>query len=178
MPADIIVFNGYKFRLSGNYYRKSSWNQKGPSNLHRAVWEFYNGPIPEGYEIHHKDENGLNNEIDNLEKRLLRQRAVGLVKDISLLARSRAAEWHKSEVGRKWHSENSKKLWQSKPLYECTCQECGQRFMSPFPSRAKFCHPNCKAVALRRRRGWGNVGLRPNRRKPRLLSGKRNVGEQ
>ena len=31
------------------------------------MWEKFNGPIPEGFEIHHKDENKTNYNIDNLE---------------------------------------------------------------------------------------------------------------
>lgn len=49
-------------------------NNKGyfrlPNNelLHRAVWEEYYGQkIPDGYVIHHKDENPKNNSIDNLQ---------------------------------------------------------------------------------------------------------------
>ena len=34
---------------------------------HRWVWEQAHGPIPEGHHIHHKDENPLNNQLDNLE---------------------------------------------------------------------------------------------------------------
>ena len=34
---------------------------------HKYIWESVNGPIPSGYEIHHKDENKLNNSLDNLE---------------------------------------------------------------------------------------------------------------
>lgn len=34
--------------------------------LHRLVWEKYNGEIPKGYQIHHIDENKLNNDISNL----------------------------------------------------------------------------------------------------------------
>jgi hypothetical protein len=34
---------------------------------HRYIWELYNGKIPEGYVIHHKDRNKLNNSIDNLQ---------------------------------------------------------------------------------------------------------------
>jgi len=35
--------------------------------LHRDIWEKYNGPIPEGYEIHHKDFDASNNDSTNLE---------------------------------------------------------------------------------------------------------------
>jgi hypothetical protein len=34
---------------------------------HRLVWEMFNGPIPEGHVIHHKDGNKRNNSIENLE---------------------------------------------------------------------------------------------------------------
>jgi len=34
---------------------------------HIVVWEKHNGKIPEGYSIHHKDGNKLNNNITNLE---------------------------------------------------------------------------------------------------------------
>lgn len=34
---------------------------------HRYVWEQHNGRIPKGYEIHHKDGDTHNNDIENLE---------------------------------------------------------------------------------------------------------------
>ena len=34
---------------------------------HRYIWEQVNGPIPEGFDIHHKDGNKVHNEIENLE---------------------------------------------------------------------------------------------------------------
>ena len=34
---------------------------------HRIVWKRHKGPIPKGMHIHHKDDNKLNNDIDNLE---------------------------------------------------------------------------------------------------------------
>lgn len=36
-------------------------------HVHRLEWMKYNGQIPDGYIIHHKDENKLNWHIDNLE---------------------------------------------------------------------------------------------------------------
>ncbi len=34
---------------------------------HRVAWETAHGPIPKGYVVHHKDEDRLNNALDNLE---------------------------------------------------------------------------------------------------------------
>ena len=35
--------------------------------VHRLIWEAFNGPIPKGMQINHKDENKLNNCLSNLE---------------------------------------------------------------------------------------------------------------
>lgn len=41
---------------------------RGRSHLeHRWLWEQENGPIPEGFQIHHKDGDGFNNDLSNLE---------------------------------------------------------------------------------------------------------------
>ena len=47
-------------------YRRISVNNR-IIREHILVWQHYNGPIPAGMEIHHKDGDKLNNEIDNLE---------------------------------------------------------------------------------------------------------------
>ena len=68
---DEIEFNGkiYKRYPNGKhpnyFYWKYGRRCKGTS-LHRAVWEYYNGEIPKGYDIHHIDGNPLNNSIENL----------------------------------------------------------------------------------------------------------------
>lgn len=33
----------------------------------RWVWEQHHGPIPEGYVVHHRDENPMNDDLENLE---------------------------------------------------------------------------------------------------------------
>lgn len=35
--------------------------------VHQIIWEAFNGEIPEGYEVDHKDNNRLNNALDNLQ---------------------------------------------------------------------------------------------------------------
>lgn len=58
-------FNGEKFTPQNNgYYRRSKGDRR---LMHRVVWEFYNGKIPHGFDIHHKDHNRTNNKIENLE---------------------------------------------------------------------------------------------------------------
>lgn len=150
-----VDFNGYRFRLSGSYYRKNCWSQPGPSNLHRAVWEKSNGPIPKGMEIHHIDGNSFNNKLSNLtimdareHQRMesLRKHREGLIRPPGWLARKRAAEWHASEDGINWHSQHGKKTWENRSTGKAVCRKCGVEFDSHFPSRSKWCSIRCKSL--------------------------------
>ena len=60
MSSKYQYFNGLKFTRDDKtgYYLNSTIEKR----MHRYVWEFYNGPIPKGYDIHHKDEDKANNE--------------------------------------------------------------------------------------------------------------------
>ena len=52
-----IMTNGYvRIRHNNDYVLE-----------HRLVWEQNNGPIPNGFQVHHKDHNKENNNISNLE---------------------------------------------------------------------------------------------------------------
>lgn len=58
-PSDNGV--GYlNIKLKKDGYRKHYY-------VHRLVWETFNGVVPQGYEINHKDHNKYNNELSNLE---------------------------------------------------------------------------------------------------------------
>jgi hypothetical protein len=161
--AKFKVFNGRKYRLTGRYYRAENWGT-GPCNLHRARWEYYRGPIPAGFAVHHKDGDGTNNKLSNLElierrehsrQHTLARIARGELKPPTALAHKRAAEWHASEEGLAWHSKNGKQAWKNRVWHKLECQECGRPYSSPYPNKSKFCHPNCKMAALRRRRRGG-----------------------
>src|ERR1700722_9087610 len=74
--SECIVFNGIKFRRypeakqasHRNYYSPASnYRRKGVGALHQEIWKAANGPIPLFCEIHHRDGNPLNNQLDNLE---------------------------------------------------------------------------------------------------------------
>ena len=53
----------YVFDKKTGYFLNSNIQKR----LHIYVWEYNNGNIPKGYEIHHKDHDKNNNEIDNLD---------------------------------------------------------------------------------------------------------------
>ena len=60
-----IFFEGEKYTLRNTgYYGKTRENRE---LLHRAVWEKHNGKISPNKDIHHKDFDKTNNQINNLE---------------------------------------------------------------------------------------------------------------
>jgi len=64
-----IVFNGdayYRYPQSDRPSHRAYFHRPGKS-LHVAIWEHHNGPVPDGFEIHHIDHNTLNNDVSNLE---------------------------------------------------------------------------------------------------------------
>ena len=150
-------FMGERFYLCGHYYQ-----HKG-KRLHRTVWEAYNGDIPEGYHVHHIDEDRSNNQIENLslmpglehmkmhavepERRENGRRAI-------VLAIAAAPEWHHSEEGKQWHSQMAKAHWDALPWREYKCDFCGKtvRTKSIRQKGPHFCNQNCKAKYARRKK--------------------------
>ena len=55
-----VLWGYYRVTLCLNSVRKIA-------RVHRLVWSAFNGPIPEGLEINHKDEDKANNALLNLE---------------------------------------------------------------------------------------------------------------
>lgn len=150
-------FMGERFYLCGRYF------QHNGKRLHRAVWEAYNGPIPEGYHVHHIDEDRSNNQIENLslmpgiehmtsharteERRENGRRAIAV-------AIQMAPEWHRSEEGKAWHAEHARRYWENAPLREYVCTMCGSTFTSrhTYKNGNRFCNQNCRAKYGRRKR--------------------------
>ena len=145
----IQEFNGERFYLCGKYFQ-----HKG-KRLHRAVWEYYNGEIPEGYHIHHIDGDRFNNDITNLSlmpgldhmkehagsesRRENGRRAIKIA--ISL-----APEWHHSDEGKAWHSKHAKETWAKRKPVKYICDMCGMEYESRQirHSGNHFCCNNCK----------------------------------
>lgn len=153
----IQEFMGERFYLCGKYF------QHRGKRLHRAVWEAFNGKIPEGYHVHHLDENRSNNQIENLvllpgiehvrnhanepQRKPAERRAIRK----AILA---APEWHHSGQGKAWHSQHALHYWADAPENEYRCSMCGNVFSSRAVRRGgnHFCCANCRAKYGRKKR--------------------------
>ena len=59
MRSNPIEFNGIKFYKTKRGYYMSDYKKRNQTNsrlLYRCIWEHHNGVIPEGYQIHHINE--------------------------------------------------------------------------------------------------------------------------
>jgi len=64
-PRPAQFFNGRKYTLRNHGYFGATTAPR--TLMHRDVWEHANGQIPDGWDVHHKDEDKANNDISNLE---------------------------------------------------------------------------------------------------------------
>jgi hypothetical protein len=162
----VQVFNGKKYYL----YEGERYFSKGSTRLHTEVWKYYKGDIPKGYHVHHVDGNTSNNDISNLNLILasLHLRYEGKkrfknnpewAKDFHAKGIEKAKEWHASEEGREWHRKHSIKGWINRDYRTLVCEICEKEYQTRHAGVSKYCHQNCKATALRRRRKQERNGL-------------------
>lgn len=161
---DLAIFNGEKFRRDKKtgYYLCSKLRKR----LHRYVYEYYNGKIPKGYDIHHKIDK-FHNDIEDLELKkslehkqyhknnLTKEQREWYRNNMNEVARPKAIEWHKSNEGIEWHKEQYKKYEDKfKEERKFECENCGKAFKST-QVKSRFCSNNCKS-AWRRKKGIDN----------------------
>lgn len=163
------IIDGIKFRKDkkSGYYLSNNANGKR-YRLHRYIWSKYNGDIPKGYEIHHKDQNKDNNNIENLmlvssqehkkihSKSLTKEQREKMRKNMNEVARPKAIEWHKSKDGFNWHKEQYKISLGKMEKEKMICKYCGKEYYSINHNNNKFCSNNCKS-AYRRKLGVDDI---------------------
>lgn len=158
-------FDGVKFRRdakTGYYLATKKTYQGKRERLHVYVWRYFNGPVKDGYHVHHKDENKDHNDIENLAciPETLHERHHGcsraanhyeeVCKNLAEKAQPNAAEWHRSDSGREWHKEHWKTSIGAIAQKECTCEVCGKKYLSKMQGTNRFCSNKCKAAARRK----------------------------
>lgn len=148
VKSEVRFWNGRTYRRYPNSKQSSHrrYFSRSGGFLHRDVWAYFNGPIPDGCHIHHKDNDPSNNDISNLEclpkdehfkeHSADRSARAKTPKQIALLneIRPKTKEWHRSEEGRAWHRENAKSSlekarkavrFSNKPDLHRECDVCG-----------------------------------------------------
>lgn len=157
------IFNNVKFRLDQKtgYYRNSTLRK----NLHRYIWEFFNGTAPTNCHVHHIDHNKSNNDIKNLtliektkhfkyhgkENAKNNEWINWAKKNLNENARPKAIEWHKSNEGKEWHKkhyENTKEKLHNKKNFSCIF--CSKEFFAQVTGKNKFCSNKCKSTHRRK----------------------------
>ena len=199
MPnTESVAFNGIIFRRypdSPNrservYYSPSTTHrQNGVGRLHQEIWKAANGPIPDGYHVHHLDGDPLNNDLANLGclpavEHLRHHNStperIAHLREIQKQAILVAPEWHRSEAGRAWHSEHGRKSWINREPQVHTCAWCGDEYQTLKLHDALFCSNNCKS-SWRRASGidneqrvcpWCDTEFTTNRYSPKRCCGR------
>ena len=146
-------FGGLKF------YKNVGKNFCCTISIHRFVWTYFNGEIPDGFDIHHRDFNHDNNDIANLE--LVTKDAH---KKIHAAVKPTRRPEKKSTFtcavcGREYEAANRgnnnycstkcKKSAERARVAEIrTCKTCGKKFATS--DEAKFCSRKCIGEFLKR----------------------------
>ncbi len=108
------AFNGKQYRETPNGYFKTD-----DSHIHRDVWEYHMGKIPDGFIVHHMDENRANNSINNLQ----------------CMSRKDHSDHHREEV--------LKSLRGAKVVIQCA--HCGQTVTKIKRGINRYCSVKCRA---------------------------------
>lgn len=173
VAVESIVFNGRKYNRypeSNNPAHRKYFARAG-HRLHRDVWIFHNGPIPEGMHVHHIDGNTANNDISNLacvtraehwnEHRAELSERSKSPKQLEHLAKTRgsAAQWHRSAEGLEWHRQHTSrslaKTWGVPRAYvekPFQCFWCGVEGLRKLDTK-RFCSTTCQNAESRFRLG-------------------------
>lgn len=131
------------------YFQRHEHWKEPPVFLHRKIYEDNFGRIPNGYHVHHKDGNPLNNSPDNLEalpakvhNRLTQEYYKSNAEWVEKQKKRFSSESWRNKVSNGQKNRVKKRL---------KCQLCGESFMSR-AYNSKWCN-ECKSMQYSDRNG-------------------------
>jgi len=139
-PRHVLAY-GKKWlkRSDGYYYRRyrvgpRKANKKVTEYLHREIYLREVGQIPDGWLVHHRDEDKGNNDVSNLE----------------LMSRPDHNVFHSTgrpttDKQKQAARENRSNEWAKQAWFPCVCEWCGKDFQSRNMSeKPRFCNTKCR----------------------------------
>ena len=145
-------FAGYKF------YKNKSGNFCCTISIHRFIWQYFNGKIPEDCDVHHLDFNHDNNDISNLQlltKAEHKQIHLAIKKKHVIKNPKKKSKFICAQCGREYEAVNAgnnkfcsaecQKAYDSKIRI---CEICGKEFSRVYDSR--FCSQKCVGEYLKK----------------------------
>jgi len=145
---DTAIIEGIEYYWDGRYYARHKGTHV-PIRAHRELWMEAFGPIPDGYHIHHLDENRKNNALSNLLVVNASEHAKGHMQDDQRkkqardniqIAQEAAKIWHGSDKGKAWHRKHFDAVMEN--IGDKVCDECGVEY-TPTNFRQRFCCKRC-----------------------------------
>ena len=148
-------FNGKRYGLhKGNRYFKRTKSKNGIKStvfLHREVWEYHNGKIPQGMMIDHIDRNRSNNSISNLRLVNSKENRANISDEHKEKYRQSMIKYNSLKYGKWWQDESksaerSKKLsesWKNREPIEKKCIVCLKTFFAKH-NVAVYCSKECR----------------------------------
>lgn len=153
--AEVAVYKGEKYRRypetcigsSKSYFTKYIGNGRRES-LHVAIYRDNCGDIPEGFHVHHKDGNPLNNDISNLECLDGREHCRAHSKETYESNKAKGIDNLSggSAKVKDLRINNGEEAFKRRKPITCTCKVCGEEYTTKFYSKPSFfCSGKCKA---------------------------------
>jgi len=155
-------------RFNGKNYTKSkSGHYRASFQLHRDIFEYYKGDIPEGnFQIHHKDFNPDNNNIENLQLMTIEEHhrlhmkidRCRLKKKIFVCEQcGKTFKVYKHWVKTCCSKKCRQKLTAEEYSEWRECKWCGKKFKTLKSSKKQYCSHTCCNRATAPRRGRKKV---------------------
>lgn len=134
-----LEFNNRKYyKTKAGYYLSN----RPYKYIHRDVWEYTNGTIPDKNHIHHIDGNKSNNAISNLEclsgSKHISRHAVKRVEHLKKITKM-AKDHQNTPEAKREQSNRCKEAWATRNSHTKVCTSCGGEYNIFWKNRVKKC---------------------------------------
>ena len=162
-PPKVEIIDGNHQNFNGTtYFVDKKGHYSTHKFIHKDVWEYFKGELPEGYVIHHNDFNPANNNISNLIPKTSSEHSrLHILHHKPHLNRNKkitaVCEWCGKEFKRLFVGNNRfcshsccNAYSKNKNKEERTCIICGKKFLVPKQSKRKTCSFACRGELSKR----------------------------